>query len=438
MDPDRDVRVDYRLGRALRAGTLPRDLVLCGPAGTGKSYGVLSVIHTLAADYPGLRVLLCRRTRKSLTESVMVTFERIARADGMGAICSGASRKVRDAYNYPNGTTVVLGGMDKPDKFTSTDWDIVFINEAIELEPGAWDVIKGRLGRPGMSRRFGFLIGDTNPGDPSHWIKKRCDEGDSVLWDTGHKANPLMWDGLDWTEAGRDYRDNVLAKLKGTRRKRFYEGLWAAGEGQWFEAFGDLHVTEAAEFSPAFPTTFSKDSGVHAGAVWCQFRPGPVVSVFADYYGFNVAAFDSAHAVLEAEGSRLCNGRWDRGVTDPAYRAATAVGPTVLAEYQRAGLRLDPWPSYPGSVLDGLSLIDSFVATDPPALIVHPRCTRLIEAFANYKRAKRQGQFIDRPEDPQHPHEDMIDALRGALQDKFPEGRKLAPKLVRRPASKVF
>lgn len=129
----------------------------------------------------------------------------------------------------------------------------------------------------------------------------------------------------------------------------------------------------------------------------------------------------------------LTSGRLSRSVTDPAGKASTGVGPTVLGEYQRAGFTPEFWPSYPGSVVDGLGLIESFVAVEPPQLLVHPRCTRLIEAFANYKRAKKSGQFVDRPEDPQHPHEDVMDALRGGLLDKFPDGRRPDVKLRLQP-----
>jgi hypothetical protein len=89
-------------------------------------------------------------------------------------------------------------------------------------------------------------------------------------------------------------------------------------------------------------------------------------------------------------------------------------------------------------VIDGLSLIESFVAVDPPGLLVHPDCTRLIEAFANYKRAKRAGQFIDRPEDPQHPHEDLMDALRGGLAGQVPRGPQARPEARPRPRPPVF
>ena len=442
MLTEADVGLDLRLRRAMESGTLPKLLVVCGPAGTGKTYAIVQTLHLIAADLPNVRILICRRTRASLTESVCVTLEQeILPSDGMGSVASGASRHNRQSYRYPSGSEIVLGGLDKPDRILSTAWDIVYVNEAIELDATAWDTLSSRLGRPGRSTDFGYLIGDTNPGDPSHWIRSRSVAGELELWDTTHRANPALYDERrgEWTALGREYMAR-LDLLSGTRRKRLLEGLWAAGEGQWFETFGDGHVSPLAEFDPAFPVHLAIDCGVHTAAVWFQVRRGdePRVSVFGDYYAFGLPASSAAEAI-RVRTAELCGGRYDRGTIDPAGRSATSIGPTVLGEYERAGLRgLVGWPSYPGSVADGLALLESFVAVDPPGLAVHPRCRNLIEAFSNYRRAKRGGQWIDRPEDPQHPHEDLMDALRGGLMDVFPEGRKPQPLMRRMPARKVF
>ena len=96
-------------------------------------------------------------------------------------------------------------------------------------------------------------------------------------------------------------------------------------------------------------------------------------------------------------------------------------------EYRRGGLpALEHWPY--GLVADGLALIESFLhpADGPTRLIAHPRCVATINAFQSYRRAKRGGQWRDYPEDPQHPSEDLMDALRGGLRARYPEGRKPA------------
>jgi crotonobetainyl-CoA:carnitine CoA-transferase CaiB-like acyl-CoA transferase len=58
-------------------------------------------------------------------------------------------------------------------------------------------------------------------------------------------------------------------------------------------------------------------------------------------------------------------------------------------------------------------------------VLIHPDCQSLVTALANYRRKKRAGQWCDEPEDPQHPHEDLVDALRGGLKHALPEGVKV-------------
>lgn len=419
---------------ALEAGNPPPECLLVGAAGTGKTFGILLLLHLLALRRADLRVLVCRKTRESLTESVLVTYEQeVLSLTGHRWMAEGTKRRVRQAYHYPNGTEWIVGGLDRPSKILSTSYDIVFANEAIELEEEDWETIQSRIGRPERAHPLNCLIGDTNPGVPSHWLKARCDRGQTVEWVSHHRDNPGLWQDGRWTPEGEAYRAR-LGRLTGARRKRLFEGMWAAGEAQWFDRFGEGHVSVEAEYDPTLPVHLAVDSGVHTGAVWFQVHGGGEdsrVRVFASYYAFNRSAFDVGREIIaqtaRVTGGRMI-GRFDRGTTDPAGNAATGIGTSVLKEYARAGLILSPWPSHPGSVIDGLALIESFVSVDPPALLVHPRCTELVDAFANYRRAKRGGQFIDRPEDPQHPHEDLMDALRGGLMDKFPAGRVATPR----------
>ena len=386
--------------------------------------------------------MVCRQTRASLTESVLATFEEdVLPAYGHQFLASGQRRSHRTDYIYPNGSRIVLAGLDKPDRVLSTAWDLVYVNEAIEAAEEAWDTLGSRQDRPGRDGRFGYLIGDTNPGDPAHWLKKRCDEGRTKLWQTTHAANPALFGTAGWTPAWERYKKR-LDNLRGTRRKRLKDGIWAAGEGAWFDTFDpEKHVGEKAEFNPNFPVHLSVDTGVHTGAVlWqpCDVNGEQSISVFADYYNYGAPALENARAILGMV-QKFSRGRFDVGRHYPSGNTQSGHGAqTIITEYQRAGLKLQPWPKYPGSQAAGLALLESFVATDPPQFAVHPRCTNLINALPNYKRKKRGGQFIDEPEDPQHPYEESIDALRSGLLDKFPEGRKPEAKLVNRSAGRLF
>ena len=58
------------------------------------------------------------------------------------------------------------------------------------------------------------------------------------------------------------------------------------------------------------------------------------------------------------------------------------------------------------------------------------RTTRLKDAFGNYCKQRRGGDWVDFPADG-HPEEDLMDALRGGIRDAMPEGRAPQPNLSR-------
>ena len=120
---------------------------------------------------------------------------------------------------------------------------------------------------------------------------------------------------------------------------------------------------------------------------------------------------------------------------DPAATARSSLGPAAYSEYERVfGSRiLARWPRH--LVLDGLDTIELLLETGN--LMIHPRCARLKDAFRNYCRQRRGGEWIDYPADG-HPEEDMIDALRGGIRDALPEVSATAPNFPRVHASRLF
>lgn len=226
--------------------------------------------------------------------------------------------------------------------------------------------------------------------------------------------------------------DRVVSTYEGTRigLQEIHAELSEITEGAWFPGFSTArHVTEAAGYIPGLSTHLAIDCGTsfHTGAVFFQVLTRDdgrrMVSVFGDYYAEGNYSRANAEAIRDM-GLALCGGRLDTVRLDPASGHRTGIGPVVSGEYERVfGRRLvGPWPLHP--VTDGLDLIEILLGTaDRPAEIrIHPRCTNLIEAFRDYRRRERQGEWLDEPVDPQHPHEDLMDALRGGLVDRFPAG----------------
>lgn len=211
------------------------EVMLAGPAGTGKSRACLEKVHLCAERYAGLRALIVRKTRVSLTHTGLVTFETHVVPEAH-PILQGPQRSHRNAYHYPNGSEVVIGGMDNPVKVMSGEYDLVYAQEATELTEADWEQLTTRLRNGRMP--YQQIIGDCNPGPPTHWIKQRADRGDMLMLDTRHQDNPVLYDHRlgEWTEKGREYLAK-LDKLTGVRRRRFRDGEWAAAEGAVYEEF---------------------------------------------------------------------------------------------------------------------------------------------------------------------------------------------------------
>lgn len=212
------------------------ELVLGGPAGTGKTYAALLHLLRFAEQYPGARIAVVRKTRVSLTESALVTWERIL-GPSHPALARPISRGSRHQYTFPNGSVVITAGMDRPDKVLSTEWDLIYVNECTDLTLLDWETLAGRL-RAGAGP-YDLILGDCNPTTPAHWLYKRHLAGSLTLLSTSHRDNPHYWDkGLGrWTEAGRRYVVERLGRMTGSRRKRFLEGLWEAAEGLVYDGF---------------------------------------------------------------------------------------------------------------------------------------------------------------------------------------------------------
>ncbi len=116
--------------RALWLSREPRVLVE-GPAGTGKTRNELERVNALAWAFPGSRHLICRKTRASMSESVLVTWERDVHSASMHLFGS-VRRQNRETYRYTNGSVVVVGGLDRPERTYSAEYDTVTVFESTE------------------------------------------------------------------------------------------------------------------------------------------------------------------------------------------------------------------------------------------------------------------------------------------------------------------
>ena len=194
------------------------EILMDGPAGTGKTRAILEKAHICLHKYPGCRALAVRKTRRSMTHSVLVTYEEKVLPQN-SPIKNGAKRQMRDSYVYPNGSELVIGGMDDPAKIMSTEYDLILCFEWTEGSEDDHEKLTTRLRNAVMP--YQQLIADCNPAAPSHWLNQRCVRGLMTRLLSRHEDNPTVT---------AEYL-STLARLTGARGLRLWKGLWAAQEG---------------------------------------------------------------------------------------------------------------------------------------------------------------------------------------------------------------
>lgn len=251
----RTLEHSYRPRGAARRVRACRDaeVLLSGPAGTGKSRACLEKVHTMCLLNPGMRSLICRKTATSLSSTALVTWRRFVIHESLlnGDVWFyGGSAQEPPQYRYKNGSVVAIGGLDKVEKIMSSEYDIVFVQEATELTENDWEMITTRLRNWRTS--FQQIIADCNPSFPTHWLKQRCDKGITTLLETYHEDNPILFDrNRQLTERGQDYIKK-LDRLSGVRHARLRLGQWVAAEGVIYEDFQvDSHVVDEIPCSDA-------------------------------------------------------------------------------------------------------------------------------------------------------------------------------------------
>jgi len=239
------------------------ELLLSGPAGTGKSRACLEKLHLMALINPGMRGLMVRKTQVSLASSGLVTWRRdvIPESQAAGLVeFYGGSAVEAAQYRYRNGSTVVVGGLDKASKIMSTEYDLIYVQEATELTAEDWEALTTRLRNGKVS--FQQLLADCNPDAATHWLHQRALSGRTTMLEARHTDNPRLYaeDGTV-TPYGADYMAKLDA-LTGVRRLRLRQGLWSTAEGVIFEEWDPtIHVVDRFEIPDEWDRIISVDFG---------------------------------------------------------------------------------------------------------------------------------------------------------------------------------
>lgn len=415
------------------------EVLIEGPAGTGKSMAVLHKVDALARKYAGCRILIVRKTRASMTESVLVTFEDkvlIDNPEDYPAEVRSVGRRNRHEYHYPNGSEVVVRGLDDVNFIMSTDFDVIAAFEATELTEGDWEQLTTRLRNGKMP--YQQALADCNPDRPSHWLNQRASrpyevpkgmEGYLPAPRPGqtqmtrllsrHKDNPMLWDQHKggWTQQGAAYIAKLQA-LGGARYHRLFEGRWAASEGLVYPGFDPLvHVIDRFDVPKDWRRIRAIDFGFSNPFVclWIAIDPDGRMYVYREIYHAQRLVSDHARQILTLSGSERYevtlsdHDAEDRATLNRAgvktQRAYKSVSPGIQACTERLRMGADGKARF-------FYLRDSLVERDE-ALAESGQPTSMVEEFDGYVYPKTVDNK-EKKEEPVKLNDHALDAWRYA------------------------
>ena len=393
------------------------EVILSGHDGTGTSRGNLEYMKYWASEYATCRLLMLRKTRRSLTESGMVTLEQKVLHPAQNVRFSSSLQR----YIYPNGSIIAVGGMDKASKVLSSEWDIIYCQEANELEEGDWEMCSMRLrnGRLPVQQ----MIGDVNPGSPNHWIRQRERDQRLLLLETFHEDNPVLFtrDG-QITPEGERYLAR-LDQLTGVRYLRYRKGLWVSAEGMVYEDSWQpgRNIIQRFPIPPEWPRYIAVDFGFNHPfvALWAAEDPDGRLYVYRQIYKTKTLVEDHAKVIKAVS-------RWGQAGGDPLPRAIVCdhdaedratlerhIGLMTIPALKNVSAGIQAVASRFRDAGDGkprvMILRDSLVERDRDlAERKQPTCVE--DEPESYIWDTRQG--MKRGEQPVKEHDDGLDALR--------------------------
>lgn len=164
-----------------------------GGSRSSKTYSILQLLIIEALRKRQL-ITIVRKSFPSLRGSVMRDWRDIMLE--LNIYDENKHSKTENLYRFENGSVIEFISLDDPQKVRGRKRDILYINEANEIDFESWIQLK--------LRTTGKVFLDYNPSDHEHWVYNLLNKKGSVLIKSTYKDNPFL------TEDQVKYIENLI------------------------------------------------------------------------------------------------------------------------------------------------------------------------------------------------------------------------------------
>ncbi|MDK0890716.1 PBSX family phage terminase large subunit [Clostridium perfringens] len=381
--------------------------VFYGGGGSGKSHFVVQKMIYKYLKYPGRKCLVVRKVNSTLKESIFALFRSVLSDWQIYDECK--INKTDLTIELPNKSLFIFKGIDDPEKIKSiAGIDDIVVEECTEIDEFDFDQLNLRLRSKNPYNQIHVMF---NPVSKSNWVYKRWfkngyDTKDTIVLHTTYKNNKFL---------PKDYIDSLL-KLE--KDNPVYFRIYALGE---FATLDKLIYTNWKEESFDYKEILKNNRNTKA-IFSLDFGytndPTAFVCSIIDKINKKLWIFD------EFQEKGLLNDEIAEKIIDLGYRKEVIVcdsaEPKSIEELKRNGLsRVKGAVKGRDSIINGIQLIQQY------EIIVHPKCTEIIEELKNYTwiKDKTTGEYTNKPIDK---YNHGLDALRYGVSTEVGSKRSKA------------
>jgi len=347
-----------------------------GGTRSGKTFSILQCLIELCHKNSGLVVTICRKTFPALRATAMRDFFEILNRED---IYNPDLHNKSDATYQLWGNMVEFISIDQPQKVRGRKRDVLFINEANEINLEDW--------RQLLLRTTGKVLIDYNPSDEFHWIYDEViPREDAAFFQTTYKDNPFL-------------PESVVMEIE--RFKEADENFWRVyglGERGASQATVFTHWKEIDQIPNEYKLlNLGLDFGYTAD-------PTAIVRVYTDGHGFAVDELCYATRLTNSDISKVLR---DNEVHRSDVIICDSAEPKSIDEIHAHGFNTHGARKGKDSVKNGIQFLHS------RPLLVTARSVNVIKELRNYKwKEDKNGKQLNEPVDS---FNHAIDAMRYAI-----------------------
>ena len=270
-----------------------------GARGGGKSYALRYKLILLCLAYPGIRILLIRRSYPELRENHIRPLCQILCAEPALAVY----REIEKSFIFSCGSQLLLGYLSSHDdllRYQGLQFDIIAIDEATQIDEEMFLILSASLrGANDFPKRMYLTC---NPGGIGHgWVKRlfidrhyrRGEDPDDYRF-----IPASVFDNKALMEQDPDYVKRLEA-LPEHLRSAWLCGNWDVFSGQFFSEFDERkHVTAPFPFPPKTIYYCAIDYGLDMlAALFIAVLPDGRAYVYDEIYESNLIVSVAAEKI---------------------------------------------------------------------------------------------------------------------------------------------